>query len=156
MAHKGDKYFSVDGGLSYKKLLKHFQDQAKGSRNISLINDYNSIRGTAAGFRRPRFHGSLVLVDMGDSGENLNKRGENIPKVEVVDPTEGDRRRAEAQVAEENRRIAQQVSNNGYSTGKSQTHNGSRKGKSSKRKAAGSSSSAAKLAIKRAKDIFED
>lgn len=157
MAHSSHKYFSVEGGLSYQKLLKHFKDQAKGSRNISLLSDHGPIRDTKAGFRRPRLHGALVLVDMGDHVDTVNKRGEHVPKVEVVDPTEGDRLRAEAQVADENRRTAQPTPhpNNGGSYRKSQTNSGRRGGKTGKRRAA-TGTSAAKKAIKRAKDIFED
>lgn len=159
MAYSTDKYFSMDGGLSYQKLLKHFKDQANGSRNIGLISDYGAIRDTKAGFRRPRLHGSLVLVDMGDGKDAVNKRGEHVPKVEVVDPTEGDRRRAEAQVAEENRRTSGFTprSNNGATLKKGQSNSGRQGGKSAKRKSSSTTATAAaKRAIKRAKDIFED
>lgn len=157
MSYSGDKYFSVEGGLSYKKLFKHFKDQAKGSRNIGLISDHGPIRDTKAGFRRPRLHGSLVLVDMGDHVDSVNKRGEHVPKVEVIDPTEGDRLRAEAEVVDENRRTSQLTPhpNNGAGYRKPQTNNGRQRGQSGKRKAT-TATSAAKKAIKRAKDIFED
>lgn len=158
MAYSDNKYYSMDGGLSYNRLLKHFKDQANGTRNIGLMSDHGTVRDTKAGFRRPRVHGSLVLVDMGTRHDTVNQRGEHVPKVEVVDPTEGDRRRAEAQVAEENQRTSGTVqrSNNQGGQKKGQTRNRRQSGSTTKRKVPpASGTAAAKRAIKRAKDIFD-
>lgn len=103
MAYYGDKYYSADSALSYNRLLKHFRDQASGNRNMGLMNTRNDIRDTKSGMRKPRVYASTVLVDMGDKKDTVNQRGEHVPKVEIVDNTEGDRRRAVAQAAEEKR-----------------------------------------------------
>lgn len=154
MSHFDGKYFSAEGGLSYKNLLQHFKNQAHGKRDISLIEHFTSRGGDAKKrFRQPYVHGSLVLVDLGKPSEVVNTHGEKQPKVEVFDPSEGIRRRALEQVIDERSNKSLDAEGNAQSSA------ASRKGNTGKRKAnlkSGSSSKkSAKSTIKRAKDIFE-
>lgn len=151
MAYSDHKYYSTDGALSYNRLLKHFKDQANGARNVGLMSDHGAIRDTRSGMRRPRFRGSLVLVDMGDKKDTVNQRGEHVPKVEVIDHTEADRRRAVAQATKENRQV-----NNGDVQKKPQSRNHRQGGNTRKRrKPTTSKDTPTKQSTKRAKDIFD-
>ena len=148
------KYFTLDGGLSYKKFLKHFKDQAKGTQKLILLQDSGRSVDSKGPFKTPTTHGSLVLVDLADHVEK-NDSGQ-LPKVEVVEPTEADRRRAldQVQIEAHDRKTATAgltkptaIPNGGHSK------TGSRKGQNRKRKNA--TASTAKKVIKRSKDFFD-
>ena len=146
------KYFSAEGGLSYKNLLKHFERQAKGEQNLTLMRDYKYKGNAAAKFRRPTLHGSLILVDVGAENDIVNSQGEKQPKVEIFDPTEGIRRRAVEQVHDE-----QQRDKTTSTIKKPQSSKHRQQGSTSKRKASTSAKpkKSSNKAIKRARDIFE-
>lgn len=146
-----DTYYGLEGGLSYKKFLKHFQDQAKGTSNIALINDLNS---GDAHFRKPFVNNSLILVDLA-SHENANAKNEKQPAVRVIDPTELARLRAVDRVA------AESVTDPSPDSYKAKAVKTKRHSKTStqRRKSALKRKSVnvrAKTTIKRARDIFED
>lgn len=141
------KYFSMDAGLNYKHLLKHFKDQAEGRQSILLIKNPESTNNSDSiknNFKRQSVHSGLVLVDMG--GNNDVKENE-MPKVEMVDPTEGDRRRALAKLSQEKKDKKMGSSYPGIKAGG--------KGKRGHSDTSGESKSVKKL-VKKTKALFDD
>jgi len=156
------KYFTVEGSLSYKKMLKHFKEQAGGGHSVILISNASKSDDLRTRFNRPSVTGGVVLIDMADDAEKSNKkkRSDELPKVEMVDPTEADRRRALDKLAEEqhDKRLAQ---------GASSTHgnikgNGKGKnGQSAKSNSAGTNGGKRKQSqvnrvVKKTKELFDD
>ena len=87
------KYISQNAGLSYRAFLAHFQDQARGAHSVRLLGKSPVTRGLKSRFATPLCHDGLILVDQTDR-DIENKRGESIPRLEIVDPNEMGRRRA--------------------------------------------------------------
>ena len=75
------KYFSTAGGIDYDKVLKHFKDQASGSRNSVVL----------AGKKR-----KIVLVNAEEKEEK--KKNEDIHRLEVVDPVKSTVDRAKSEL----------------------------------------------------------
>ena len=151
-----DTYYSLEGGLSYNTFLRHFQDQAKGAANITLIKDINSLKGDAR-FRKQAVNNTLILVDLA-SEEKVNAKKEKQPPVRVIDPTELTRLRANDRVAAEScvGASSSPYKNDGAgaeSHSELSTHGRKR---SVKRKRGNLAAKSSKRAIKRARDIFED
>lgn len=145
--------------MSYKTFLKHFRDQANGAQGMVLISDPSK---RAAQMKKSLTmpsvaSGSLVLVDFAEK-ENENERGETLPKIEIVDPSEGDRRRALDEVAQEQAdeaeadSLQQQRIKPGGGTKRGHNSSGGRRGRnnSPKRKKAANS------AVKKVKDLFDN
>jgi len=63
------EYYSTAGGLDYDRVLKHFKDQASGSKNTVVLT----------GMKMKR---NIVLVDT--RSENVGDSGS--PRLKVVDP----------------------------------------------------------------------
>jgi hypothetical protein len=158
------KYYTIDGALSYRKLFDHFQAQARGARTLTMNKDGHR---TGSKVGRPGGSTSMILVDLGNSDNNVNKSGEKQPKVEVFEASEGVRRRAVDQVSQELRegssvnrptsktttnRINKRQTTNRTAQSKSRGHTGNSR---RKRKAPALHPSSASTIIKRTRDIFE-
>ena len=140
------KYISEDLGLGYKKILDHFRNQAKGGQSILLINKPANKADIRTRFTKPTIAGSLILVDLADK----EHKNEKMPNVEVMDPTEPDRRRALQEVAEE-----QWVKKNATDGGRFSIKRPG-KGKRAHSTAEGfQGQTLARKAVKRAKDLFD-
>jgi len=81
-------YFALDGGLSYKKILNHFRDQANGKTVLMPSKQFNQDK------RKSRNKNQLILIDLADPPKVEQKNNETMPKVDVIDPLEADRKRA--------------------------------------------------------------
>jgi len=88
MADNRNHYFALDGGLSYKKILNHFQDQANGKAVLVPSKQYNQDK------RKSRNRNQLILIDLADPPKAAQKNSDTMPKVDVIDPLEADRKRA--------------------------------------------------------------
>lgn len=153
-------YFSLDGGLNYRKFVEHFKNQAKkGFWTATLTNNQSKNGNFKSRFTGPSNRGSVVIVDLADRDEkNVNKNGDKMPRVEVVDPAEAERRRALDRVALENR--DKKISKRGLRTKgeaiKRKVHSGAGKRKNHYGKSKGNPTKAATNIVKRARDIFDN
>ena len=150
-------YFALEGGLSYKTFLKHFKDQANGTRTAVLMSNRGKNGSAKSGFGGPSVRGSLVLVDLADREENVNNDGEKMPRIEVVDPTEAERRRALDRVALESsdKKVAKQESERKGNVIKKRNHSATGTGKSQNKKRKSASNTVTRKIVKRARDIFD-
>lgn len=89
------QYFALDGGVGYKKILQHFREQALGKGKTRIIPS------PAYDKRRPRNKNQMVLIDLADTPETDNKDKDVMPKIEVMDPVEAERKRAMDQLQRE-------------------------------------------------------
>lgn len=150
------KYFSSEGGLNYKALLKHFKDQANGHQNVLAIRSPSQGKSSVGGddglrtrFNRPTVHSGLVIVDMAKNGSRDDDYDEDdAPRVEVIDPTEAQRRRALDRLVQE-RKDKTIASGNIKRLGKGKRgHSLSGDDRADR--------SRAKKIVKKTKDFFED
>lgn len=141
------RYFAMDGGLNYKNILKHFKDQAAGRQSIILIKNPdsdNNGESLKSNFKRQPVHAGLVLVDMAD---NSDVKKNEMPKLEMVDPTEGDRRRALAKLSQESKDKKMASSTSGIKTyGKGKRAHSS----------LSSDQKSVKKTVKKTKAVFDD
>lgn len=150
-----EKYYGLEGGLSYKTFLKHFEEQAKGSGNLKFIKDMNTAK-TDGRFRKPNMNSSLILVDIADDN-NINAKNEKQPSVQVIDPTESARRIAEDRAAtESSRSYKSQPSSRKNHSNPSRQGRKNTSASGNKRKASAPGKFTSTRSVKRARDIFED
>lgn len=144
MANGKSPYFTLDGGLSYKSVLKHFHDQAHGKQKMYLIpNNRQSSRN-------PK---SLVLLDLADNHPEQNN-ATNQPKIEVIDPAEAERKRALGQLERDTMDDLEgsvNATNSEKSIKNLHSMQGSRKSNTRKRKI---TQEAVRQKVKRVKDVF--
>lgn len=145
MAGYKNNYYSLDGGLSYKTFLKHFKDQARGKQRRVII-PYN---GKNSRFNYPHVQSSIVLVDLQD--RNVKKEYEaETPKVEIVEPTEAERKRAVEEIRRDLEEEREVTTNRSISARNAHSSRNSRKRSSKKPPSRGVSSR-----VKRTKDVFD-
>ena len=122
------KYYSTGAGLNYKRVLKHFQDQASGEKNTVILT----------GKKRNK---NLILVD--SLTDKNTTKNEEMPSLEVVDPV----KRTVSQATSELRNsiIKEDETESGY-------HSSNR----SDRKRKTTAGYEARKRTKRAKDVFNE
>ena len=150
-------YYGLQGGLSYKRFLKHFADQAEGSANLQLLHNINSLKGDAR-FKKPAVNNSLILVSLASS-ENTNAKNEKQPAIEVYDESESARRRAQDIVVDEaTDTMAKTVKRTKTSSTGSKAHSkvNHQYRRSVTKKKEPKAAISAKNTIKRTRDIFEN
>jgi len=147
MADNRNHYFALDGGLSYKKILNHFQDQANGKAVLIPSKQYNQDK------RKSRNKNQLVLIDLADPPKAEQKNSDVMPKIDVIEPLEADRKRAidelQSEVAAGGRDEKPPKRRKQVSANHSRKH--PRKNNTSRRQRR----SSVQAIVKRTKDIFD-
>lgn len=147
MSNRKSPYFALEGGLNYKAVLKHFRDQAEGKKNINFIH-------TNGSQRKQKGKSSLVVLDLADPDSNKKATPDQQPKIEVIDPTEAERKRALGQLAKEASEILENSTNQAAANINGHSPANSRQRQNKKRKALATQKIISKK-VKRAKDIFD-
>lgn len=153
MANFKSPYFALDGGLNYKAVLNHFQDQSKGVQKINLIHSNRDSNGSN---RKQKSRNSLVLLDLADPEKPKDSKQQ--PKIEVIDPTEAERKRALGQLEMEATEIGQVKKAKKISKARNPAPNGHSTQSNRPRQTKKRQATAQKIVnqkVKRAKDIFD-
>jgi len=147
MSDNRGHYFALDGGLSYKKILHHFRDQADGKAVLMPSKQFNQDK------RKSRNKNQLVLIDLADPPNQDQKNNDVMPKVDVIDPLEADRKRAMDQLQNEVDEVRRAAKPSKRRKHQSEGHSRKqpRKINTSKRQRRGS----VQAIVKRTKDIFD-
>ena len=88
-------YYATDGGFDYETFADHFLKQAEGENKPLLVHNMTNMATFSKSDNGGR--GRIVLINTRKNKEKLAEGG-TIAKLEVIDPTEGARRRAVAEV----------------------------------------------------------
>lgn len=145
-----NQYYGLQGGLSFKTFLRHFENQANGTANLELMRNRNSLKGDTK-FKRPTVNNSLILVSLASS-ENANRKNERQPAIEVYDEAESARLRALDKAMDESEHPPHPPSKRGRPGRKAHSNSG---GGRRQIPAGTTGKSAAKKTVKRAENIFE-
>jgi hypothetical protein len=135
------------GIVNYSKVLEHFKEQASTRGRIKLINSEGHTGRK----------GKLVILSMTAPCDN-DKKGNTSdpPPVEVIDPTEADRKRALDKLQKEiTKGRSSVVKSVNKSKNISNKRKGSRGGGGQSAKKIKKSQAATKTIVKRVKDIFD-
>jgi hypothetical protein len=140
------------GVVSYSKVLEHFKEQASNRGKSKVINSEG----------RSGRKGKLVVLSTttGPCGSENNKGGnQDPPPVQVIDPTEADRRRALDKIQKEivrGRSATYSVGNTPQKkAGVKRKRDNSGGGGKKKQKSQQQASKAVRKVIKRVRDIFD-
>lgn len=160
MSAFANKYFALDGGLSYHTFLKHFKAQASGEGRLTLLKQDRGDKCLKTYCRKGSSTGSLVLLDLSDQPTGGGNKRQELPKIEVVDPAEADRRRALDQVEMEVRdRDIARLTYGAQGPDRAHYAAGRSKKKSSNNKRSSNTNTAttatAKKLVKKVKDVFD-
>jgi hypothetical protein len=132
------------GVVNYSKVLDHFKEQASSRGKIKLIN------AEGHGDRK----GKLVILSMTTACDNPNdKKGDkqDPPPVQVIDPTEADRKRALDKLQKEITQGRTGGANKSKNAGLKRKQRGGGHTTAKKKK----SQAVVKTIVKRVKDIFD-
>ena len=142
------QFYALNGGLDYKTFLRHFEKQAEGTNRPQLINGI-----TSSPWAKTKGNGHLVLVDISNGNEHPFAMGDSLPKLEIVDPSEAERRRAVSDMQAELAVIE------GDNPSNKQTPKGNGKKRALSRASAKSGKiieSSVNAKVRRVKDIFDE
>ena len=137
---KSDFYDTQAGTLTYQAVLKHFKDQSSNSDNS---HPQSYLAGYSLPRRKISSRAGLRIIKVSEAGESQH----NLPKLEVTDPIESERKRAEADLNRESQGI-----NTANTPSEVHTPSGRQK-KTTSHKRKQQSSAAGR--VKRARDIFD-
>jgi hypothetical protein len=88
-------YYATDGGFDYETFADHFMKQAEGENKPLLVQNMTNMATFSKSDNGGR--GRIVLINTRKDNNKLAK-GATVAKLEVIDPAEGARRRAVAEV----------------------------------------------------------
>ena len=136
-------YYATDGGFDYETFLDHFMKQAEGENKPMLVHNMTN----AVTFQKSDSsgRGRIVLINTRKDNNKL-AMGSSVAKLEVIDPAEGARRRAVAEVHDKERESTAA----GHSTSSKRKRNTSPTPQKKKKKAA------KKSGTNHTGDIFDD
>lgn len=138
-------YYATDGGLDYETFQKHFEKQSEGKITSMMMNNATSLTTLKKMTNTGR--GRLVLISMTGKDKDIQAQGQNVGKLEVIDPTEAARRRAVDAAKEESVKYNDFEDENHSSQGGQKRHK-SPQSKGGRKKV--------KATDNRARDIFDD
>lgn len=141
-----DTHYSTEAGGDVKAFIAHFRRQAEGKENPIIINNRRSV--TCVRNSRAVKSG-LILVDISKENGNSGK-GNDGPRVELIDLSEGTRRRAMGEIVREQTEMSNVTDN--FKESHSSPSNRKRKTSSKKNQQIQQS---VNKKVKRVKDIFD-
>jgi len=144
------KYYSTEAGSDFRAFVEHFRRQADGSERPVIFHDKKSLTSV----RNARANRSNLIMVKVRNDEGTTKSGAPVKKIEVVAPSEGEKKRAMAEIVREEVEMTKAVED--YENAQSAI--GSRKRKTpssadSRPKQAATASATKK--VRRIKDIFD-
>ena len=139
-SEKSDFYDTQAGTITYQAVLKHFKDQ---SSNSDSSHPQTYLAGYSLPRRKTASRAGLRIIKVSDPRQTQP----DLPKLEVTDPLEGERKRAEADLNRDSQGI-----NTADIPAQVHTPSGRQK-KTTSQKRKQQTSAASR--VKRARDIFD-